>query len=80
MNDIMELFLNEKVAVTFETEEAYDEFMKLCDKYEIGWSSGDRATELDNFGLSYCYDYDDGIMMDNRSYYEHENYRIIVMK
>lgn len=63
MNDIMELFLNEKVAVTFETEEAYDEFMKECDEHNLRWSSGSKPSSLDNYRENYTYDYLEGELL-----------------
>ena len=42
--------LNEKkVAVHFKTREEMQEFLEECDKHEIRWRNGDKASEKDYF-------------------------------
>ena len=43
--------IRKEVAVHFKTKEEMQEFLKECDKHEIRWKSGNKASEGDYFDI-----------------------------
>lgn len=44
-----EAFKNRKLVVHTKTQEEYNTFMKLCEKHNLKWGGGDKATEFNAF-------------------------------
>lgn len=88
MNKMIERFKNENIAVHCNTQEEYDELMRLLEKYDFRWTSSLKATfpnyfeqyknktyiEFDN--LSFL----KGLGYCNKKYYKEKNYEIIECK
>lgn len=49
MNKMIERFRNEKIAVHCNTQKEYDELMKLLEKYDFRWRSGNIPTYFNFF-------------------------------
>lgn len=88
MNKMIEKFKNENIALHCNTQEEYDELMRLLGKYDFRWTSGLKTTfpnyfeeyknktyiEFDN--LSFL----KGLGYCNKKYYKEKNYEIIECK
>lgn len=93
MNKMIEKFKNERIAVHCNTQQEYDELMKLLEKYELKWISGKKSTFLNNF-VAYksetcidfdCIDFDNSKLLEGLGYcykefYKMKNYEIIECK
>lgn len=88
MNKMIEKFKNERIAVHCNTQEEYDELMRLLEKYGFRWSSCGKPTSLDyfkNYKNRICVEYDNrqfwiGLSYCDKEYFTSENYEIIECK
>lgn len=89
MNKMIEKFKNERIAVHCNTQEEYDELMKLLEKYGFRWRSGSKPTAFDSFkihGSGTCVDNQEnsapgpGLGYCYKEYFATENYEIIECK
>lgn len=88
MNKMIEKFKNENIAVHCNTQEEYDELMRLLEKYGFIWRSGEKATFAKIFQIyknETCVSYSKHILpglgyADKVYYYAVKNYEIIECK
>lgn len=88
MNKMIEKFKYEDIAVHCNTQEEYDELMRLLEKYGFRWSSCQKPTSLDffkNYKNRTCVEYDNqkfliGLSYCDKEYFTSENYEIIECK
>lgn len=88
MNKMIERFKSEKIAVHCNTQEEYDELMKLLDKYNFKWRSGEKATLGKIFQVyknETCVNYSNHILpglgyADKVYYYAVKDYELIECK
>lgn len=87
MNKMIEKFKNERIAVHCNTQEEYDELMRLLEKYSFRWTTGCKPTTINLFkvyGSETCITNDKGLLPGlaycNKNYYETKNYKIIECK
>lgn len=74
---------NEKIAVLFDTRKEMFEFLKECEKNNIRWSEGDKATTKDCFDIrkELCISIEiEGLQYDRRKFYELDGYKVINYK
>ncbi len=76
----------EKIGILFDTEEEMIEFLKECDKKNITWSSGAKASKknffncYDQFVITINYNRDKSLEYASKGFYESERYKIIKYK
>lgn len=88
MNKMIERFRNEKIAVHCNTQKEYDELMKLLEKYDFRWRSGNIPTRFNAFEvygnkiyINNClYNIIPGLGYDDKKYYVIKNYELIECK
>lgn len=88
MNKMIEKFKNENIAVHCNTQEEYDELMRLLEKYGFIWRSGEKATFAKIFQIyknETCVSYSKHILpglgyADKVYYYAVKNYELIECK
>lgn len=88
MNKMIEKFKNERIAVHCNTQEEYDELMRLLEEYGFRWRSCGKPISLDYFKNCknrICVEYDNrqfwiGLSYCNKEYFITKNYEIIECK
>lgn len=87
MSKMIEKFKNERIVVHCNTQEEYDELMRLLEKYSFRWTTGRKPTTINLFkvcGSETCINNDKGLLPGlaycNKNYYETKNYKIIECK
>lgn len=84
MNKMIEKFKNENIALHCNTQEKYDELMKLLEKYGFIWRSGEKATFAKIFQVyknETCVSYSKhilpGLGYADKRYYAIKNYELV---
>lgn len=88
MNKMIERFINERIAVHCNTQKEYDELMKLLEKYDFRWRSGEKPTRLNVFKVygnktyinNGLYNIIPGLEYADKKYYVIKNYELIECK
>ena len=81
MNKMINKFKNENIAVHCNTQKEYDELMKLLEKYDFRWRSGNIPTCFNAFEVYGNKTYiNNGLGYADKRYYAIKNYEIIECK